>query len=396
MNKKKYVLGVTGGVAAYKSCELVRLMVKAGHEVEVVMTEAATHFISPTVFQALSGRPVLTSLWGEHERGMAHIDVTRRADAFLIAPATANTLAKIAQGHCDNLLTTLAAARACPLYVAPAMNVQMWESPANLRNIEQLRADGIKIFGPDVGEQACGEMGAGRMLEAEDLFDLLEGAAYPPVFAGKNIVLTAGATFEAFDPVRGITNISSGKMGFALARACRDFGANVTLIAGKTALKTPFGVHRISVESAQEMYDAVHSVLQNCDIFIGVAAVADYRPKQTHAQKYKKEQGDLPVIEMVENPDVLASVSLREDPPFCVGFAAESENLFEYAERKRRRKKLPMLVANVAQTAMNSEENAVIIFDDSGSKMFAQMEKRQAAYEILKHLSRLYFAPVQR
>lgn len=393
MNSKSYLIGITGGVAAYKSCELVRLLKKAGHRVQVVMTEAATRFVSPHTFQALSGREVLVDLWGGHD-AMAHIHLSREADVFVIAPASANTMAKIAQGHCDDLVSTLAAARNCPLWLAPAMNVFMWNNPANQRNVQRLRDDGVKILGPASGDMACGESGDGRMLEAAQLFDLLQGVDCAPLLAGRHVVLTAGPTFEPIDPIRGLTNLSSGKMGFALARAARDFGADkVSLIAGPCALETPFGVDRINVQSARDMQMMVLDKIQHADFFIGVAAVADFRPDRYLEQKIKKEKGGIETLHLIENPDILASVSLRENPPFCVGFAAESEQLLNFAEAKRQRKKLPLLVANLAQNAMTMDDNEAVLLFDGEKLVLPRMSKRQLANEIVRKMHELANLP---
>lgn len=387
MNSKKYLIGITGGVAAYKSCELVRLLKKAGHSVQVVMSQAATKFVTPQTFQALSGREVFVDLWdGRTPDAMTHIHLSRDADVFLIAPASANTIAKIAHGICDDLISTLAAARNCPLWLAPAMNVFMWNNPANQRNVQTLRQDSVKILGPAAGDMACGESGDGRMLEAEQLFDLLQGIDCPPLLQGKHVVLTAGPTFEPIDPIRGLTNISSGKMGFALARACRDFGAQVSVISGPCAQATPFGVERIAVQSAREMQLAVLTKIDTTDFFIGVAAVSDFRPDHYHDQKIKKEHGGLNSIHLLENPDILASISMRDNPPFCVGFAAESEQLLQFAEAKRQRKKLPLLVANLAQHAMKFEENEATLLFDGGKLALPRMSKRALANEIVRKM----------
>ncbi|MCG8991296.1 bifunctional phosphopantothenoylcysteine decarboxylase/phosphopantothenate--cysteine ligase CoaBC [Laribacter hongkongensis] len=388
--QRHFLVGVTGGVAAYKTCELVRLLVKAGHTVDVVMTEAATRFVGPTTFQALSGRPVFLSQWDERpSNAMAHIELTRRADAFLIAPATADMLAKLAHGLCDDLVSTLAAARTCPLIVAPAMNKQMWDNPPNQRNVTRLQADGVTVFGPGSGVQACGETGDGRMLEPEDLFDLLQGFFAGKLLAGRRVLLTAGPTFEAIDPVRGLTNISSGKMGYALARACRDAGAEVTLVSGPTALRTPYGMQCLNVRSARDMLAAVEAHVAMADVFISVAAVADYRPQVTSEHKLKKTEGGLPSIALTENPDILAMVAARSDAPFCVGFAAESRDVLGYADEKRRRKNVPLLVANLAQSAMGADDNEVVLLDDSGQHPLPRMGKPDVARAIVSHLVRL-------
>ncbi len=389
MTAKRILLGVTGGVAAYKAAELTRLFVKAGHRVEVVMTQAATRFVTPLTFQALSGHAVYTDLWDERPAGgMAHIDLSRRADLFLIAPASADTLFKLAHGACDNLLSTLAAARTCPLAVAPAMNRQMWENAPNLRNVAQLKADGVAIFGPASGSQACGETGAGRMLEAEEIFELALGLFEHKQLAGQRVLITAGPTYEPIDTVRGITNISSGKMGYALARACRDAGADVTLVSGPTGMPAPLGLARIDVQSAREMYDAVLAHAGQCDVFIGVAAVADYRVKNRAEHKIKKGDG-APALELEENPDILATIAALPAAPFCVGFAAESQNLIAFADAKRRRKKLPLLVANLAQHAMGADGNEVTLLDDAGEHPLPHMNKADVARAIVQHLASL-------
>ena len=387
---KHILLGISGGIAAYKSCELVRLLKKQGHSVSVVMSKASTEFISPLTFQALSGNPVLTDT---HENGlgngMAHINLTREADALVITPATANTIAKISHGIADNLLTNLVAARKCPLAVAPAMNVEMWNNPANLRNIEQLRSDGITVFQPAYGEQACGEIGLGRMLEAADLADLISDLWIPKILLGKRILITAGATFEAIDPVRGITNISSGQMGTALARACRAAGAKVTLIYGQLQTTIPTGLfHTEQAVSAEEMFRAVHNHITDQDVFISVAAVADYKVKNSSSQKMKKDgSGKVPVIELTENPDILASIASLPTPPFCVGFAAESEHILEYARVKKIRKNIPMLIANQISLSMGKTTNQITIIDDENEISFPETDKRQAADNIVKHLA---------
>ena len=388
---KHILLGISGGIAAYKSCELVRLLKKQGHRVTVAMSRAATEFVSPLTFQALSGNPVLAETHsGENGgNGMAHINLTREADVFLIAPASANTLAKIANGIADNLLTNLAAARKCPLAVAPAMNVEMWFNPANLRNITQLQADGITVFQPANGEQACGEVGVGRMPEAAELADLLPDLWTTKSLQGKKVLITAGVTFEAIDPVRGITNLSSGQMGMALARACRAAGAEVSLIYGQLQTGIPAGLaYTEQAVSAEAMYQAVMRQVNTQDVFISVAAVADYKVKNSSAQKIKKDgSGTPPVIELTENPDILASVAKLPKPPFCVGFAAESENVVEYGRAKRIKKGIPMLVANDVATAMGKPVNRIIIIDEAGETAFPETDKQQAAAQIVVALA---------
>ncbi|WP_373698287.1 bifunctional phosphopantothenoylcysteine decarboxylase/phosphopantothenate--cysteine ligase CoaBC [Neisseria dentiae] len=388
---KHILLGISGGIAAYKSCELVRLLKKQGHSVTVVMSRAATEFVSPLTFQALSGNPVLaeTHSGGSGGNGMAHINLTREADVFLIAPASANTIAKIACGIADNLLTNLAAARKCPLAVAPAMNVEMWFNPANQRNIAQLLADGITVFQPAEGEQACGETGVGRMPEAAELADLLPDMWADKLLQGKKVLITAGATFEAIDPVRGITNISSGQMGMALARACRAAGAEVSLVYGQIQTGIPAGLaHVEQAVNAEAMYRAVMNRVGGQDVFISVAAVADYKVKNSSTQKLKKNPaGTPPVIELAENPDILASVAKLAHPPFCVGFAAESENVIEHARAKRLKKGIPMLVANDVATAMGKAVNRITIITETGETAFPETDKNQAAAEIVKKLA---------
>jgi len=387
MTGKRILLGVSGGIAAYKAAELTRLLVKAGHIVEVVMTETACRFVTPLTFQALSGHAVYTDLWDPRpDNAMAHIELSRRADVFLIAPTTSNMLFKLAHGVCDDLLSTLAAARTCPLVVAPAMNRQMWQNPPNQRNVAQLEADGIAVWGPASGEQACGEVGEGRMLEPEHLAEMLEGLFVCKSLSGKKVVLTAGPTYEAIDTVRGITNISSGKMGYALARACRDAGAEVTLISGPTAMPAPIGMTCINVDSAHQMHDSVMQTVGQADIFIAVAAVADYRVKNRSEHKIKKGAG-LPQIALEENPDILATVAGLPAAPFCVGFAAESQNLLEFAEQKRKKKRLPLLVANLAQHAMGADSNQVVLLDDAGAHPLPDLPKPDVAKAIVQHLS---------
>jgi len=386
-NHKTILLGITGGVAAYKSAELTRLLVKAGYTVQVVMTDAATEFVGPATFQALSGRPVFTNQWDKRiDNGMPHIDLSRDADAILIAPASADFLRKLAHGAADDLLSTLCSARDCPLLVAPAMNRQMWENPANQRNVALLRQDGIAIFGPGSGEQACGEVGDGRMLEPEQLFELVEGFFQPKPLHGKRVVITAGPTFEPIDAVRGITNSSSGKMGYAIARAAIEAGASVTLVSGPTALATPLGVNRINVQSAQDMMQAVLQQIGTADIFIGVAAVADYAVKNRSEHKIKKSDANL-TIELTPNPDILATVASLPAAPFCVGFAAESQNLLQYADEKRRRKNIPLLVANLVQAALGADENEVILLDDAGQHPLPRAPKAQIARELIRHIA---------
>lgn len=389
LRARHIVLGITGGVAAYKSAELVRLLVQDDIAVQVVMTEAATRFVTPATFQALSGRNVFVDLWDDRiANGMAHIDLSREAAAILVAPASADFLSKIAHGKADDLLSTLCLARDCPLLVAPAMNRQMWENAATRRNAAQLAADGVVVLGPAAGDQACGEVGMGRMLEPEELHQALIGFFQPKLLAGKRVLLTAGPTQEAIDPVRVITNLSSGKMGYALARACSEAGATVTMVSGPTALATSLGVTRIDVARAADMLAAVESHLSNADIFIGVAAVADYTVANPSAAKHKK--GDAPLrIELAPTVDILARVAASANPPFCVGFAAESNNVEANAEAKRRKKGVPLLVANRAQDALGSDNNAVTLIDDNGRHPLPAAPKLDIARQIVAHIAQM-------
>ncbi|THF60626.1 bifunctional phosphopantothenoylcysteine decarboxylase/phosphopantothenate--cysteine ligase CoaBC [Pseudothauera rhizosphaerae] len=393
---RKLVLGVTGGVAAYKAAELTRLLTKAGAEVHVVMTEAGTHFVTPVTFQALSGHTVWTDLWdGRMGNNMAHIDLTRGADGILIAPASADTIAKLVHGLADDLLSTLCLARDCPLMVAPAMNRQMWENPATRRNVAQLAADGVAVFGPAEGDQACGEIGPGRMLEPEELLESVIAFFQPKLLAGRKVVLTAGPTFEAIDPVRGITNSSSGKMGYALARACARAGAEVVLVSGPVALPAPVGVRRVAVQSALEMRDAVFANLSGASIFIGVAAVADYRPLKAAEHKVKKS-GDTMQLTLTLNPDILAEVAALPEPPFCVGFAAESRELDTYAQGKRVAKRLPLLVGNLVQDGLGGDDNEVVLYDENGRYPLGRSSKAELAKRIVDHLAALLNGGAQR
>jgi phosphopantothenoylcysteine decarboxylase/phosphopantothenate--cysteine ligase len=382
---KRIVLGLSGGIACYKSAELVRELVKAGARVQVVMTEAATHFITPVTMQALSGRPVFLSQWDARiDNNMAHIDLSREADAILIAPASTDFLAKVANGLCDDLLTTLCIARECPLLVAPAMNRQMWAAAPTQRNAAQLRADGVAILGPGTGDQACGEIGDGRMLEPAEIVEDLVAFFQPKPLAGKRVLITAGPTFEAIDPVRGITNLSSGKMGFSIARAAREAGADVLLVAGPTALDTPRGVVRTDVRSAQQMHDTVMAQLRDVDVFVAVAAVADWRPAEVSRQKLKKANDtDTPTLQFIQNPDILAAVAARADAPYCVGFAAESENLEQYGEQKRQRKGVPLLVGNIGHHTFGMDDNEIVLFDAGGMTRLPRADKLSLARDLV-------------
>lgn len=365
---KHIVLGLTGGIACYKSAEFVRLLTKAGATVQVVMTEAAASFITPVTMQALSGRPVVTSQWDAREpNNMAHINLGREADAIVLAPASADFIARLVQGRADELLSLTCLARPrerCPLLVAPAMNREMWSHPATQRNVAQLVADGALILGPGSGDQACGEVGDGRMLEPAELLEDLIAFFQPKVLAGKRLLITAGPTFEPIDPVRGITNHSSGKMGFAIARAAREAGAEVTLVAGPVHLPTPRGVRRHNVMTAQQMFDAVVPQAAQHDVFIATAAVADWRPVNSAEHKIKKEgTKSVPSFELTENPDILAAVAGLSTAPYCVGFAAESECLLEHARAKMLRKGIPLIVGNLGPATFGRDDNALVLID---------------------------------
>jgi phosphopantothenoylcysteine decarboxylase / phosphopantothenate---cysteine ligase len=387
---KRVVLGVTGGIAAYKSAELLRLLVKCGADVQVAMTESATRFVTPMTFQALSGKPVFVDQWDARmPNAMAHIDLSRQADCILVAPATANFLARINNGLADDLLSTMVLARDCPLIVAPAMNRQMWENAATQRNINQLQADGVRVLGPAFGQQACGEVGAGRLLEPEEILEALIAFFTPKVLAGRQVLMTAGPTFEAIDPVRGITNLSSGRMGYALARAAQRAGAHVTLVSGPVGFEAPQGVDRINVRSALEMHEAVMAQVARTDIFIAVAAVADYRVANAAGQKLKKDQGGIPPIELIENPDILAEVAARPNPPFCVGFAAESQNLEAYAQQKRLRKHIPLIAGNLIQDGFGGNDNRIVLFDELGVHPLTPGPKDVLARQLVEHIARL-------
>ena len=389
---RRVVLGITGGVAAYKAAELTRQLVKAGIDVQVVMTEAATKFITPATLQALSGNTVFTDLWdGRIANNMAHIELTRSADAILVAPASANFMAKLAHGLADDLLSTLCLARrkdACPLLIAPAMNREMWESSATTRNAATLLADGVTLLGPDAGDQACGETGLGRMLEPEALFAAVTAQFGPRPLQGKRAVVTAGPTFEPIDPVRGITNASSGKMGYAIAEALRDAGAEVTLVSGPVSLAAPSGVNTKAVQTAAQMLAAVNESIAGADLFFAVAAVADYTPAKPQAQKMKKS-ADALTLTLTPTTDILATVAARPNAPFCVGFAAESENVVEYARKKRAAKGIPMIVANLATAAIGADSNEVVIIDANGDTPIARAPKLAIARLIVAHAASL-------
>ena len=385
---KKILLGMTGGIAAFKAAELVRLLKKEGADVRVVMTDAAARFITPVTMQALSGQAVWTDLWDPRVAdNMGHIELSRDREIILVAPASANFLAKLAHGLADDLLSTLCLARRCPVMVVPAMNVEMWQSPANQRNVNALYEDDVLFAGPSVGDQACGETGYGRMVEPVEIVDELEAFFQPKRLAGKRILVTAGPTEEPVDPVRMLTNASSGKMGYAVARAAREAGGEVTLVSGPVALATPSGVERVNVRTAQEMFEAVKKSAKSCDVFISVAAVADYRVKSPSEQKIKKGNGKDMSLQLEENPDILAWVAALPKPPFCVGFAAESEKLAQNAKEKRARKKVPLLAANLAQDALGAEDNSIILFDDRGEHDLGRGPKIELARKLLDHIA---------
>jgi len=391
LSKKRLLLGITGGVAAYKAAELARLLTQDGIEIQAVMTQSACHFVGPVTFQSLTGNPVYTDLWETNAvNNMAHINLSRNADMILVAPASADFIARLAGGMADDLLATLCLARDCPLIIAPAMNRQMWENPATQRNLSLLQHDGVRIIGPASGEQACGEIGMGRMLEASELAEMVRAAFQTgSLLQGKKVLVTAGPTFEAIDAVRGITNKSSGKMGYAVARAAVEAGATVTLVSGPTCLVPPMVDKLIQVVSAEDMLYAVQAEISQTDIFISVAAVADYRMAKVSEQKIKKSDKKLS-IELIPNPDILMTVSTLPEPPFCVGFAAETENLEKNAERKRRKKNLPLLVANLAQDAIGSDESELILLDDAGKHVLPKASKMEQARHLIKHINSLY------
>jgi phosphopantothenoylcysteine decarboxylase/phosphopantothenate--cysteine ligase len=387
---KRILLGLTGGIAAYKAADLARALIKEDADVQVVMTEAACKFVAPLTLQALTGKPVFTSMWDDQVgNGMPHIELSRDRDLIVVAPATADFIAKLVHGTADDLLATLCIARESRLMVAPAMNRQMWENPATQRNIQQLRDDGIVIEGPDSGDQACGENGMGRMTEPSQMVESIISWFQPKLLAGARILVTAGPTYEPIDAVRGITNLSSGRMGYAVARAAGEAGAEVTLVSGRTGLTPPSSASLISVVTAREMHDAVMSRLSKTDIFIAVAAVADYRVSNRDEHKKKKTAAGLK-LEFTENPDILEAVAAHDGAPFCVGFAAESRNLEEYASEKRQRKNIPLLAANLVQDAIGSEDNELLLIDDEGMHRLARSSKLHQARSLIRHITRLY------
>ncbi|MBL8358853.1 MAG: bifunctional phosphopantothenoylcysteine decarboxylase/phosphopantothenate--cysteine ligase CoaBC [Rubrivivax sp.] len=385
LSGRHLLLALSGGVACFKAAELARELGRAGATVQVVMSEAACRFITPLTMQALTGRPVVASQWEASEpNAMPHINLTRGADAMVIVPASADLIAKLAQGRADEIvsLTALArpigGARPCPLLVAPAMNREMWAHPATQRNVRQIVADGATLLGPAAGEQACGEVGDGRMLEAVELRDAIVAFFQPKVLAGRRVLVTAGPTFEAIDPVRGITNLSSGKMGFAIARAAAEAGAAVTLVAGPVHLPTPAGVRRIDVVSAQQMHDAVLPAAAQHDLFVATAAVADWRPAEVAGQKLKKDgSGRAPALAFTENPDILAAVARLPagQRPYCVGFAAESHDLVAHARAKRERKGVPLIVGNIGPATFGRDDNTLVLVDAQGERPLGPASK---------------------
>lgn len=387
LSGQKIVLAVTGSIAAYKSCELLRLLIKRGAEVSVIMTEAAQRFVTPLSFQALGAKKVYTGDWGDSTTAIPHIEATKEASLLLVAPATANILAKAAQGLADDLLSAAILAARCPVAYAPAMNAFMWHNQATQRNVTQLTQDGAIFLGPDSGEQACGDIGSGRMLEPEDIIELLQGAFSPRLLDRCRVLITAGPTYEPIDPVRGITNLSSGKQGFAIAKAAALAGAEVTLIAGKCDLKTPAGVKRIDVTTAREMYDAVMQEVTQHEIFISVAAVADWRIANVSDHKIKKEFAGVPDLQFEENPDILASVAALENAPYCVGFAAETDNLIDNARAKLYRKNVPLIVANLVSDAMNQDTNAVVFVERDAATPLAKATKEHIAQALIAKIA---------
>ena len=385
---KRILLGITGGIAAYKAAMLARLLVRAGADVRVAMTEAATRFVTPVTFQALSNQPVWSDLWDQRvPDAMAHIELSRDRELIVVAPASADFMAKVAHGLADDLLSTLCVARRCPLMLAPAMNVEMWENAATQRNLEMLRDDGVLIEGPVAGDQACGETGYGRMLEPAQIAAEIEAFFAPKRLAGKRVLVTAGPTEEPIDPVRVLTNASSGRMGYAVARAAQEAGAEVTLVSGPVSLATPAGVARIDVRTAQEMFEAVKKRALSSDVFISVAAVADYKAKNPSTQKIKKANGRAVTLELEENPDILAYVAGMKNGPFCVGFAAESEKLDQHAKEKRATKNLPLLAANLVQDALGADTNSIVLYDDRGEHPLGTGAKLELARKLVEHVA---------
>ncbi len=391
LRDKKILLGITGSIAAYKSCELTRLLSKEGADVEVMLTEAAATLVGPVTFEALSGKKVWTSLWNNPAQPIPHIDLQRNKDLFLIAPATANIIAKIANGIADDLVTSVASARTCPLMIVPAMNVHMWQNEPNQRNVELLRADGVFFSGPVSGSQACGDIGKGRFKEPSEIVEDIISFFSPKVLAKKTVVMTAGPTFESIDPVRGITNRSSGRQGFDIARCAQRSGATVHLVAGPSSQKTPEGVIRYDVLSTEQMLDKVLELCKSNhpDLFIAVAAVSDFRSKTSSQEKIKKVPGvDEMTLTLVKNPDILATVAALDNGPLCIGFAAESENLINYARSKLERKKVRMIVANSVSAIDQTDNDATFVFEDHEEPL-GKMSKEELAQRIIDKASDL-------
>jgi phosphopantothenoylcysteine decarboxylase/phosphopantothenate--cysteine ligase len=397
LSNKHIVLGLSGGIACYKAAELCRALIKAGATVQVVMTEAAAQFITPVTLQALSNRSVYVSQWDAREpNNMAHINLSREADAIVVAPASADFMAKLLHGRADDLLSLMCLARPIervPLILAPAMNREMWLHPATQRNMAQLTSDGAHVLDVGQGDQACGETGDGRMLEPEEILEDLMAFFQPKVLQGQHVLVTAGPTYEAIDPVRGITNLSSGKMGFAIARAAREAGAQVTLVAGPVHLTTPRGVRRVDVRSALQMQAAVAAQVDAASVFVATAAVADWRVADIAGQKIKKDgAGHVPELNFEENPDILALVAqsprAQSGALFCVGFAAESHDLLMHAQAKRERKNVPLLVGNIGPDTFGSDDNALLLVDAQGSQALPQASKLTLARQLVGEIAR--------
>lgn len=397
MSGKHILLGLSGGIACYKAADFCRALIKEGATVQVVMTEAAERFITPVTMQALSNRPVYTSQWDRREaNNMPHINLSRDADAIVIAPCSADFVAQLAQGSTADLLSLMCLARPrekVPLLLAPAMNREMWSHPATQRNFAQVAADGAVVLGVGTGEQACGETGDGRMLEPNELLDEVIAFFQPNILNGQHVLITAGPTFEAIDPVRGITNLSSGKMGFSIARAAREAGAMVTLVSGPVSLPTPRGVNRVNVKSALDMEQAVASLIETATVFVATAAVADWRPATASDQKIKKDgSGQTPELIFTENPDILAGVArsprAMSGHLYCVGFAAESHDLLANATSKRIRKGVPMLVGNIGPATFGQDDNALLLVDDQGATELPHASKRKLAVQLIAEIAR--------
>ncbi len=386
----RILLGVTGGVAAFKAADLARRLMKQGAQVQAVLTESATRFVTPATFQALTGEQAYTDAWDTRvDNLMPHIELSRAADLILVAPATADFMAKLAHGLADDLLSTLCLAREIPLLIAPAMNRQMWANAATQRNVALLAGDGVQLLGPTAGDQACGETGLGRMIEPHEIVEATFSFLAPKRLAGKRVLVTAGPTYEPIDPVRGITNRSSGKMGFEIARAAQRAGARVDLVAGPVALETPWGVERHDVRTALEMNDAVMARAADADVFIAVAAVADWRVAEVSAQKIKKGRDGLPPrLEFTLNPDILASVAALADPPYCVGFAAESEALEAHGQEKRIAKRIPLLAANIGHETFGLDENELLLIDEQGATRLGRASKADLAARLVEEIAR--------